>query len=265
MKKKKEKVVLDKDYCVAAVCHVCSRAFMARYNMGDRAKTCTSKDHICERKTIKIPGRRDKLITCVEKCCRSQYYKGSAGAMVTSAIDSRKFLNGVEYTKTIQESHKLENPYGIAIRFTLETGCRCGETLLVRKRHLELRTGPLSTIRMPTLKKAGHPELPVDLDNSGKFAKELMTWIKRMKPDDLLFPIAKRTFQRSFERILDKVKPDRSSLVHIMRHTRASRLIAAGFDFNYVRKQLRWSSIELAKIYVHTEEEKVVGLMERLR
>jgi integrase len=254
----------DPNYCVKAVCHVCSKRFLARYNMLGRAKTCTPKDHVCERKTVKIPGRRDKLITCTTKCCRSQYYKGSAAAM-TATIDSRKFLNNAEYTRTLKESRELGDPYGIAIRFTLETGCRCGETLLVRKSHLDLRPGPLSTIRMPTLKKAGHPELPVDLDNKGAFAKELLVWIRNLKSSDLLFPIAKRTFQRAFERILDKVKPDRASLVHIMRHTRASRLIAAGFDLNYVRKQLRWSSIELAKIYVHTEEEKVVGLMGRLR
>ena len=261
----KKKLSADPNYCVASVCHVCSKEFMARYNMVDRARTCTPPTHVCQRKTLKIPGRKDKLITCIEKCCRSQYYKGSAGAMVTAQIDSRKFLNKVEYTKVIQESRKLQNPDGIAIRFTLETGSRCGETLLVRKRHLELKPGPLSTIRMMTLKKSGHPLLPVDLDNNGQLAKELVVWIKKLKPDDLLFQIAKRTFQRVFERILDKVKPERAGLVHIMRHTRASRLIAAGFDFNYVRKQLRWSSIELAKIYVHTEEEKVVGLMEKLR
>lgn len=262
---KKKKALADPDYCVPSVCHCCSKPFLARYNMVDRAKTCTLPTHTCERKTLKIPGRRDKLISCVEKCCRSQYYKGSASSMVSAEIDSRKFLNNVEYTKTLQKSRTIEDPFGIAIRFTLETGCRCGETLLVRKRHLEIRPGPLSTVRMPTLKKAGHPELPVDLDNNGKFAKELVIWTRKMKPDDLLFPISKRTFQRSFERLLDEVKPNRAGLVHIMRHTRASRLIDAGFDWNYVRKQLRWSSIELAKIYVHTEREKVVGLMEKLR
>jgi integrase len=262
---KKKKSGGDPDYCVPAVCHCCSKSFLARYNMVDRAKTCTLPTHTCERKTLKIPGRRDKLISCVEKCCRSQYYKGSASSMVSAEIDSRKFLNNIEYPKVLRESLKIDDPYGIAIRFTLETGCRCGETLLVRKKSLELQPGRISIIRMPTLKKAGHPELPVDLDNDGNLAKELLVWIKKLKPDDLLFPIAKRTFQRTFERILDKVKPDRAGLVHIMRHTRASRLIDAGCDWNYVRKQLRWSSIELAKIYVHTEKEKVISSMDKLR
>lgn len=256
----------DPDYRIDAVCHVCSREFKARYNLGpDRPRTCTPPTHICQRKTLKIPGRKDKLISCVEKCCRSQYVRGATSSLVSTSLDARKYLNDEEYEKIIRASLKLDDPAGIAIRFTLETGARCGETLLVRKRHIEIKPGPLSVIRMPTLKKPGHPLLPVDLDNAGKIAKELAVWTKKMKSDELLFPIAKRTFQRTFERLLDRIKPDRASLVHIMRHTRASRLIAAGADFNYVRKQLRWSSIELAKIYVHTSEEKVVGLMERLR
>ncbi len=165
----------------------------------------------------------------------------------------------------IAASKKLDDPAGITIRFILETGCRCGEALLVRKQYIEWKDGPLSVIRMPTLKKQGHPLLPVHLDNAGEVAKDLRAWVKKLKPDELIFKIAKRTLQRNFERILDRIKPDRVSLIHILRHTRASRLIEAGFDLNYVRTQLRWSSIELAKIYVHTEEEKVASTFEKMR
>lgn len=264
MSKKKE-APTNPDYCIPSVCVVCGKSFLGRYNMVGRVRACTLPSHTCERKTLKIPGRRDKLIVCITKCCRSQYYKGSASSMVSAELDSRKFLNDIEYQKVLKATKQIEDPDGITLRFILETGCRCGEALLVRKQNIEWKDGPISIIRMPTLKKAGHPLLPVDLDNKSPFTTELRVWIKGLKPDDCLFLVSKRTLQRSFERILDKIKPDRASLIHILRHTRASRLIAAGFDFNYVRKQLRWSSIELAKIYVHTEQEKVVGLMERLR
>lgn len=261
----KKKIVVDKNYCVEAVCHVCSKAFLARYNMVGRAKTCTLPTHTCERKTIKIPGRRDKLITCTEKCCKSQYYKGSAASMANTALDSRKFLNDSEYGKVLKASFEIEDPFGVGLRFTLETGCRCGETLLIRKHHLEFRDGPLSVVRIPTLKKAGHPVLPVHLDNKGKFIEELRAWSKKMKPDDLLFPMAKRTFQRVFERILDKIKPDRASLVHILRHTRASRLSRSGLDPNTIRQEMRWSSIELLKVYSHTTEEAVSSALSKIR
>jgi integrase len=267
MKKKKE-AKADPNYCVDAVCHCCSREFKARYNMVGRAKTCTPPTHVCQRETRKIPGRRDKIITCVEGCCKSKYYKGTASSATSTSLDSRKSLNDVEFTKVLAASFKLDDPYGIGLRFTLETGCRCGETLLIRKRHLEFKdpkVSDLSVVRIPTLKKAGHPVLPVHLDNKGKLVSELQAWSKKMKPDDLLFPMAKRTFQRVFERLLDKIKPDRASLVHILRHTRASRLVRSGLDSNTIRQEMRWASIELLKVYSHTTEEKVSEAFGKIR
>lgn len=253
------------EYRVPATCYVCGRKFLARYNCGNRTKTCTPPTHECRRKTVKVPGRRDKLVACVDGCCRSRYYRGASVSMTSSAIDARKFLSGDEYRKVVAATHRLEGPFGITIRFILETGCRLGEALLVRPDYFEWKTGPLSIVRMPTLKKAGHPQLPVHIDNRSDLAREMKGWLRRVKPGEPCFPVARRTLQRAFERIIDRIKPDRASLVHLLRHTRASRLIAAGFDWNYVRAQLRWSSIELAKIYVHTTEESVGKLMERLR
>ncbi len=272
---KKEDV--DREYCFDAVCHVCSQEFKARYNVRERAKVCTPPDHVCQRKTIKIPGRKDKLITCVEGCCKSKYYKGTASAASSTSLDSRKFLSDQEYEKVVAASMKLEPEFGMGLRFTLETGCRCGETLLVRKRHLELTNGyedkktgewigePLSVVRIPTLKKAGHPLLPVHIDNKGKFIVELRDWVKRLKPEDLLFPVAKRSFQRAFERILDRIKPDRASLIHLLRHTRASRLVRSGLPPNVIREEMRWASIELLKVYAHTTAAEVSKAFDKIR
>jgi integrase len=276
-KKKPQEPAKDKNYCIDAVCHVCSKEFKARYNMVGRAKVCTPPSHKCERKTIKVPGRRDKLISCVEGCCKSKYYKGTAGAAANTTLDSRKSLSDEEFEKVVKASFKLDQPFAIGLRFTLETGCRCGETLLVRKRHLELTNGfldkktgkwvgpLLSIVRIPTLKKAGHPVLPVHIDNKGELVGELREWSKKLKPDDFLFPMAKRTFQRVFERILDRVKPERASLVHILRHTRASRLVRSGLDPNTIREEMRWASIELLKVYSHTTEDEVSTAFGKIR
>jgi integrase len=259
--KKKEK----SEYRIPSTCFICGKSFMARYNIGDRAKVCTSPNHVCKQKIMKSAGRRDKFITCLEGCCRSKYSKGSTLSSSNAVIDSTKYLSDEEYKEVLAETKKIENPAGITIRFILETGCRCGEALLMRTKYVDWKKGPFSSLWIPTLKKSGHPLLPVDLDNKSDFTNELRTWVKQFGPNDLLFKIPKRTLQSIFERILDIVKPDRFGLIHILRHTRASRLIAAGADFNYVRSQLRWSSIELAKIYVHTREEKVVNTFEKLR
>jgi len=253
------------DYSVKATCFVCGRAYLARYNMGGRAKVCTPPSHKCPRKIKVLFDGRRKVITCTEGCCRSKYSKGMSAATNT-AIDSRKFLGDEEYRTTLKEIRALEDEHmRMALWFTLETGCRLGETLSIRKTYLEWKDGSMSIVRIPTEKKQGHPQLPVDLDNKSEFVRLLRKWVEKFQPDELLFPVARRTMQRVFEEILDAVKPDRASLIHILRHTRASRLIEAGFDWNYVRTQLRWSSLELAKIYVHTSEEKVSKLMEKLR
>jgi integrase len=265
------------EYCFDAVCHVCGREFKARYNVRARARVCTPPEHVCPRKTVKVPGRKDKLISCVEGCCRSKYYKGTASAASSTALDARKFLTDPEYEKVQNASRKLPDPFGIGLRFTVETGCRCGETLLVRKRHLEFTDGhwdkktkkfvgsPLSIVRIPTLKKIGHPVLPVHLDNKGEFVPELREWARRMKPDDFLFDMAKRSFQRAFERILDRIKPDRASLVHLLRHTRASRLVRSGLPPNVIREEMRWASIELLKVYAHSTAEEVSQAFDNIR
>ena len=135
----------------------------------------------------------------------------------------------------------------------------------MRKSYVEFKGGPLSVVRIPTLKNTGHPLLPVHIDNHGEFMKEFRGFVKKFKPNDLLFPMSKRTFQRVFERILDRVKPDRSSLIHILRHTRASRLVRSGLDSNTVRQEMRWRSIELLKVYSHTTEESVASALGKIR
>lgn len=265
MGKKKNERVVDTEYCVDAACHVCSREFKARYNIGDRAKVCTPRDHVCKRKIIRISGQKDKLISCVEDCCRSKYYKGISSVASDIVIDSRKFLSDVEYKKVLVASKKLKNPFGIGLRFMVATGCWCGETLLVRKRHLEFKEGPLSVVQIPTFRKAGHPALPVHLDNKAEIVRELKKWSRRMKPDDFLFDMAKRTFQRIFERILDKIKPDRGSLVHLLRHTRARRLVQSGLDANSIRKEMRWASIKLFYVYAYKTKDEVSKAFKKIR
>jgi integrase len=245
------------EYRVPSKCRVCGKSFMARYNVADRARVCTPPTHKCR------PGTKNgKKTMCLDACCRSKYRRGVAAA-VGSAIDSRKFLNDAEFKKFTAEAARLKDPKGIAVRFIVETGCRLGESLLVRKEHLEFKAGDLSVIRIPTLKKAGHPEMPVYVMN-GAFTKDLQKWSEKLGPSDALFDVGRRTLQRVFERILDGIKPDRASLVHLLRHTRASRLSASGLDPNTIREQMRWASIELLKVYSHTTEEKVAKALKRM-
>lgn len=247
-------------YTIDAKCHVCGKAFKARYNVGKRAKTCTGKTHRCKRGT-----KNGRKLICVQGCCRSKYRKGAARRAISASIDPRKLLDARQFTQFIAKTRKLEDPIGITLRFIAETGCRLGEAFLVRPEHFVWQGGPRSTIQMPTLKQDGHPEWPVDLENEAPIIQEIRKWVKKSEAGEPVFSAARRSVQRAMKRILLQVKPDHQGTIHILRHTRASRLMRAGKDLNYVRSQLRWTSIEMAGIYTHIEEKDRMKILEGAR
>lgn len=247
------------DYRIPATCHVCGEKFMARYNVGDRAKTCTPPDHKCRKGT-----KNGRKTPCLDECCRSKYYRGASAAAIDSAVDPRYVLSKHEFDSMWKSSLKLDDPEGVTIRFIARTGCRLKESALVMPGGLEWLRGPYSIVRIPTIKRAGRPVRQVHLDNRDGFTDELRRWAKRADPAVRLFPVARRTLQRALERVLEPIKPDRASLVHILRHTRASQLIAAGADWNYVRCQLGWARLEMAKRYVHTDTETIAEVLRKI-
>jgi integrase len=248
-------------YTAPATCHICGKAYLARYNVGERARVCTLPEHKCKREERILAGGKRKVIQCVEGCCRSKYARSASAAMMDNAIDPRKVLSNEEFGATIKDSRKVSNPIGICIRFIAAIGCRLRESLLVRARDVILQQGKVSVVKTPTLKRGGRPIRSVYIRNSHPVMSEIRDLLKHRKPNDLLFPVAARTLQRAVELILEKRKPDRASLVHIFRHTRASQLLKAGVDPNVVRQQLGWSSIEMLKIYAHTDKDTLANAL----
>lgn len=260
---------MKNEYRVKAVCAVCGKDFLGRYNVGRRAKTCTPKGHICQREVVKVPGKRDKIMTCRENCCRSRYRAGAAAQAMDAAIDPRKVLDPEAFARVLKTTERLPDPEGIAIRFMAATGCRLGEVFLVRKEHFYWapKGSRVSVVKIPTLKRRGQgrPLRSVHLDNGSSLVAELKEWLKGKRSLEPVFKVARRTLERVIEVILDKVKPDREALAHIFRHTRASQLVAAGAPMNYLRQQLGWSSLEMAKIYAHTSEDEIGGVFDRIK
>ncbi len=254
----------DADYTVKATCHICGKAFLARYNVKGRAKVCTRKEHVCKRKVEKRPGRRDKVISCVEDCCRSQYRRGASSMAMDGAIDPRKVLSDAEFKKVWALSAALRGDERVALRFIASTGCRLGEAFMVRRGAISWTVGSYSTVRIPTLKRKGHPARSVHLKNGSEFATELRAWEKKVPDGDPLFLIPRRSLQAALEKVLDKVKVDRDGLIHILRHTRASQLAKAGAHPNYIRQQLGWSSLEMAKIYTHTDADEISKVLGKI-
>lgn len=237
---------------------------MARYNVGDRARVCTPPSHKCKREERVLVGGKRKIVPCVDECCRSKYAKSASASTMDSAIDSRKVLSEEEFNGVVKDSKKVPGLLGSCIRFIASTGCRLRESLLVRARDVLFQPGKFSIVKIPTLKRGGRPVRSVHLGNRHWMALEVKSIVKGLKPNDFIFTVAARTLQREVEKILEKRKPDREGLVHIFRHTRASQLVKAGAPLNYVRQQLGWSSLEMAKIYAHTDEDEIAKVLEKI-
>jgi len=247
----------QKLYRVPSTCHVCGKKFMARYNVADRAKVCTPKEHACKR-----GDKNGRKIACLQGCCRSKYSSSASSAAMDNAIDHRKVLSDEEFKNVIAETRKVKDLISVTLRFIAATGCRLGEALLLRVQDIVFRPGKLSIAKIPTLKRGGRPVRSVFIADKHWILPELKILVTGKKSTDILFPVARRSVQTRMEEILEKHKPDREGLVHIFRHTRASQLVAAGADWQTVRQALGWSNLEMCKRYVHTSEDaisKVLG------
>jgi len=182
-----------------------------------------------------------------------------------NAIDTRKVLSTEEFESFERVVKKLENPAKITLLFIAETGCRIGEALLLRPEDVQFLKEGRPFVRIQTLKRDGHPVRSVHLDRQSEFYQELRSWTATQKKGEALFPIPKRTLQSIMKKILKRVKPDREGLVHILRHTRASRLSQFGAKWEYIQQQLGWSSLDMARIYAHTQDEEIEKVFQSMR
>ncbi len=238
-------------YTIPAVCEVCGLSFKARYNVGSRAKVCTRPDHVCEPGVDYLPSGRQKVDPCLGKCCRSKFRASSGSLSMNQAIDDSKLLSNEEFKLVMRASFKIPKPHGIVIRFLGATGARIGEALLVRREDFN-PDGEIPTVRIPTSKKRhGIPKRTVDLTDEVLVAE--LKAMKRKCPKGPFFLAVKRTTQYHFGRIMAKLNLEKSTGIHILRHTRASQLMRQGALPAHIAQQLGWASLEMAKTYSHID------------
>ena len=236
-----------------AKCYVCGADFLARYNIGKKAKVCTPTSHIC---------RKGDKGSCIYKCCRSRYLQGASSQAINETIDTHKLLSEDEFQMVTKATYKLRPPIGLVIRFIAGTGCRVSEALMVRREDLFTdREG--STIKIPCVKREGRPLRTVDLHD-----EILVAELKARKKEGgrgVFFVAPQRTVQYNFSKILEKLGIcDKTTGIHLLRHTRATQLSRAGAKPTYVAQQLGWSSLETAKRHVKTDREERIQIGENL-
>lgn len=151
-------------------------------------------------------------------------------------------------------TYKLRPPIGLIIRFVAGTGCRVSESLLVRREDL-FSDQEGSTIKIPCVKTVGRPLRTVDIHD-----EILLAELKARKKEGgrgVFFVVPQRTVQYHFSRIMEKLGiTDKTTGIHILRHTRATQLSRAGSKPTYVAQQLGWTNLETAKRYVKTDRQE---------
>jgi integrase len=244
-------------------CYICSKIFYPPPNLVRRAKVCTPTSHECQKKVIERLDGRKKVMPCTAKCCRSRYRASAAISLMDQAIDARKLLTDEEFVRVIRETYKMNGLVGYAIRFIAVTGCRVGETALVRREDARVDEDP-PVVKIPTLKRGGRPVRTVDLHDLA-FVKELRHVLVACLPGAAIFPIPKRTLQDRWSRMVGALEISKDTGIHVLRHTRASQLVEAGASLTYVRSQLGWSTITMAGIYAHTSKKARQKIMEKMQ
>ena len=170
-----------------------------------------------------------------------------------SALDRNKYMEKDEmeaFLGAVEGDLKWKSLFRLMIN-----GClRIGEVGSIMPGSFDLDNHP-PMLRVKTLKKKGHPILPVDIDRAT--IKEVLAYAKDadVKEDEPIWPMSKQTIWNMFKAVLKAAKIRRKFTTHSLRHTgillRASAAKTVE-DFEWIRQSARHSNAKVTMIYLHT-------------
>lgn len=232
-------------------CVICGATFSRPKNIAKRAKVCTTKDHTCKGRSVRVPGRRDKYIVCDENCCLSQYKTGQTKQFMEGTLEKKKYFEDQEeLIRILKFLNRARRDIALAIRLAASCGLRIGEIRLIRKEDVSLDEEP-PVIYCPTLKRKGRPKRSIDLEAG--ITKDLRKYLEEteLESSASVFPIPKRTLQHWFEKIQKLAGCKIIRPFHALRHTHNTRLAEIGADPRYTQQRAGWASLEMYKVYAH--------------
>jgi integrase len=145
------------------------------------------------------------------------------------------------------------------VEFLLDTGCRLGEALALR--WAEIRSDRVTFIGT---KNGENRTVPLTARLKAHFG------IMGARGDEHVFTghDGGRRFRKLFDRAKRhmKLQNDPHFVIHILRHTCASRLLQGGADLEYVRRWLGHKDIKMTQRYAHlapTSLDKLTSILER--
>jgi integrase len=183
-------------------------------------------------------------------------------------VERDKYISPEELEKFLKAAKKLSVFWHLLWFAHATFGTRIQELLLLRWKDIDFEE---SKVTIPTLKRdkkseyletrtacngERYTDLPITLkfDNEDLFDK-LKAYKKATegKPDELVFPVIKRTAQYKFKEILRRAGlPDYST--HSFRHLQGLATYEATGDAFKTAHRLRHKKVETAWVYTHVRE-----------
>jgi len=153
-------------------------------------------------------------------------------------LTAKKFLNDQELAQLLRLCKRHQGTRdSILIRFALYTGARGCEILKVRKSDLEN-----GTVSLFGAKGSNNRTLPLP----DEFYIEVVDYCKAQQDEDLLFPVAIRTFRW----IWSQFRPNQQLGLHSLRHTFGVKLYMNSRDVHLCKTALGHKNIDCTLIYV---------------
>lgn len=146
------------------------------------------------------------------------------------------------------------------LQFMAMTGVRPSESNVIRKMDIypEEHRVHVKTIKQKMKKKKDGSfekadDVYRDVDLSEKYAKDLGRWIKKVKPEGVVFPFCRQTAWRIFQRAAKKAGLPSGYTLYGLRHSRCIYLMEwlGESELTYISQQMGHSSLDVTKVYVH--------------
>lgn len=185
-------------------------------------------------------------ITSVPKMPKQR--EADRNILFLSAEDEKRMLAAarapserkLEDHRLIRQYRKTQTYMSRLLVFLVDTGCRAGETQLVRMEDLTLDgETPCVTLRHT---KSGKTRTVPLTPRAAKAARKMV-----MHPDH--GRISGTGLVTRFNRIRDRAKLDSRFTMHTLRHTCATRLVRSGVSLLTVRDWLGHSSVAVTELY----------------
>ena len=136
-----------------------------------------------------------------------------------------------------------------AVIVLIDTGMRCGELFKLQKNDIDFKAGKNGALRLWVTKNDRARSVPI----TTRVREVMQRRVENIKDTDFVFPFSYAWLRQGWNRLKTCLgyEDDPMFVLHILRHTCASRLVQSGVPLVEVQKWLGHTSIQTTIRYSH--------------